>query len=229
MNKKVVQAQNGREASTLADNLKYLILRRHINESELARLTSVSQPVIHRLANGNTKNPNIDTLRPLARFFNISIDQLIGEKALPLFGDSKNERRLSPKWTEVPIISWEMALNWQNTTNELHKKKFLRLDGNFSDDTYILVIEDSTMEPVFSKGAYIIIEPSLSPIDRDYVVVLLKEQKKPIFRQIFFSGSEVFLKSPNPDFNTIQPIKNYKILGVAVQSQINLRKNTALY
>lgn len=199
----------------------------HISESELARLTSIGQPVINRLTKSITKNPNIDTLRPLAKFFSRSVGQLIGDEPLFLSGDARSTEDLVlvPSWMEVPVISWETAAKWQNVRPKLQVEKFIRLDAQLSGYTYALEIEDTTMEPTFMKGTCIIVEPELEPIDRDYVVVLFKGQTKSVFRQILFSGDETFLKSLNPDFDTLQSTKNCKVLGVAVQGHINFKKN----
>ncbi len=217
------------KTNTLAKNLKSLMQFRHITESDLARVTCVSQPVINRLAKGITTNPNVDTLRPIAKFFNVSIGQLVGDERLFLPENliSSDEPILASSLIEVPIITWERAAQWQNipAKQQIEKfKKFIRLDANLSDYAYALLIEDSTMEPTFMKGTCIVIEPELEPVDRDYVVVVLKGQKKPIFKQILFSGEEAFLKSLNPDFDTLQTTKNCKIIGVAVQGHINLKE-----
>lgn len=66
----------------LATILKELLQKNKISESELARKTGVCQPVIHRMASGETDNPKIKTLLPIARYFDISIDELIGDKPL---------------------------------------------------------------------------------------------------------------------------------------------------
>lgn len=58
--------------------LTQLMTKKGIKSAELARQTQVGQPVIHRLMTGNTENPQILTLKPLADFFAVSIDQLLG-------------------------------------------------------------------------------------------------------------------------------------------------------
>ncbi len=214
------------EQNKLAKNLKLLMKSIKISESELSRLTSVSQPVINRIAKGITNNPNIDTLRPLAKSFNVSIGQLIGDEPLFLSDDpnSKDEPMLGPKWIEVPLINWKMAVNWKDISGTKQEiKKFIRLDTRLSDYAYALEIEDTTMEPTFMKGTYIIVEPDLEPYDRDYVIVLLNKQIKPVFRQVLFDGEKMFLKTINTNFDIIQSVKNSKIIGVAVQSHIKLR------
>lgn len=62
--------------------LSHLMSEKGIKSAELARKTSVGQPVVYRLMTGVTDNPQIQTLKPLADFFGVSIDQLLGIKPL---------------------------------------------------------------------------------------------------------------------------------------------------
>lgn len=62
--------------------LTYLMFKNGLTSSELARKTGVAQPVIYRLMSGNTENPQILTLKPVADYFGISIEQLLGSSPL---------------------------------------------------------------------------------------------------------------------------------------------------
>jgi transcriptional regulator with XRE-family HTH domain len=63
---------------SLSTILTALMAEREIKSAALARKTGVPQPVIYRLMTGGTENPQILTLVPLANFFNVSLEQLIG-------------------------------------------------------------------------------------------------------------------------------------------------------
>lgn len=64
--------------SKLSTNLKELIQKHGITVSELARQSKLHQPVVHRLTHGKTINPRIDTLVPIADYFDITLDELVG-------------------------------------------------------------------------------------------------------------------------------------------------------
>jgi transcriptional regulator with XRE-family HTH domain len=68
--------------NNLANTLSQLIKQRGLSTAELARQTGVAQPVIYRLMVGTTENPQIMSLKPIADYFSISVDQLMGYKAL---------------------------------------------------------------------------------------------------------------------------------------------------
>src|SRR3990167_958328 len=62
----------------LSNILSHLMSEKGIKSAELARKTGVGQPVVYRLMTGATENPQILTLKPIADFFGVSLDQLIG-------------------------------------------------------------------------------------------------------------------------------------------------------
>lgn len=50
-----------------------------ISEYRLARLTGVSQPTIHRILKGISKDPENATLEKIAAYFKMSVDELRGK------------------------------------------------------------------------------------------------------------------------------------------------------
>ncbi len=62
----------------LSTVLTYLMTDKGISSAELARKTGIGQPVIYRLMTGATENPQIQTVKPIADFFGIHLDQLLG-------------------------------------------------------------------------------------------------------------------------------------------------------
>lgn len=66
----------------LSTVLKHLMSKNGLTSSELARKTGIAQPVIYRLMNGDTENPQILTLKPIVDYFGISLEQLLGLSSL---------------------------------------------------------------------------------------------------------------------------------------------------
>jgi transcriptional regulator with XRE-family HTH domain len=58
--------------------LTHLMSEKGINSADLARKTGVGQPVVYRLMTGATENPQVLTLKPIADFFGVSLDQILG-------------------------------------------------------------------------------------------------------------------------------------------------------
>ncbi len=68
----------------LSDVLSFLMSKNRINSAELARKTGVAQPVVSRLMTGVTTNPQILTIKPIADFFGVNLEQLLGIKPIEI-------------------------------------------------------------------------------------------------------------------------------------------------
>ncbi|MBO4726333.1 MAG: helix-turn-helix transcriptional regulator [Clostridia bacterium] len=59
------------------DNLKSLRQEKHLGQVELAKILGVSKGIISLWENG-LREPNLYSLIVLAKFFNVSLDELVG-------------------------------------------------------------------------------------------------------------------------------------------------------
>jgi len=66
----------------ISDVLSFLMSDLGIKSAELARKTGVAQPVISRLMTGVTTNPQVLTIKPIADFFYVNLEQLLGMSPL---------------------------------------------------------------------------------------------------------------------------------------------------
>ena len=98
--------------------LKGLMAEVDINESELARRTGIGQPVVHRICSGETDNPKVATLSPIATFFAISISQLIGDEPLPTDRIPGTFNPDAQGWRQIPHLGWEQVLPWPKLTQK---------------------------------------------------------------------------------------------------------------
>jgi transcriptional regulator with XRE-family HTH domain len=65
-------------------NLRTLMDQQGLSETALARAAGVPQPTVHRLVNTNTHDPRDSTLRPLADYFGVTVEQLRTKLPAPL-------------------------------------------------------------------------------------------------------------------------------------------------
>ena len=204
--------------------IKALMAEMKITESELARRTGIGQPVVHRIASGETDNPKVGTLSPIANFFTVSISQLIGDEPLP---ENRLPGTYNPGahgWVQVPLLSWEQALEWPNLTRHSETTQGISTDLGVSQHAFALTIRDTTMEPRFPEGTIIILDPALQPEDRDFAVVHVDGSKLPTFKQILIDGHHSYMKPLNPDFKPTILDKKYRFLGVMVQARMDFKK-----
>lgn len=216
--------------ASLSLNMKTLMSSAQINASELARRTGIAQPIIHRLSTGQNVNPKLATIKPIARYFMVTVSQLIGEESLPAGSDDQPTLRVNTEhkgWNQVPLISWEDALIWPERLAEYKNSsqvEFVPTDANVSSMAYSLRIQGSTMEPLFPEGTKIIIEPNRQPQDRNFVVVRLNGASEAQLKQVVVQGNLRYLKafvpaSENPQENLLSD--GDKFLGVIAQVKVD--------
>jgi transcriptional regulator with XRE-family HTH domain len=79
-------------AKIIGNNLTLLLTARKISKSELSENVGISRPGIDGLLNA-TANPQIDTLGRLAKFFDVSIFDLVNPE-FPVVGSKKSRLEL---------------------------------------------------------------------------------------------------------------------------------------
>src|SRR3990167_733887 len=85
----------------LSNILKKLLYDRRINSTELAHAVDLPQPTVHRLVTGKSTRPYRSSLEPIAEYFAIDVEQLLGEKPLP------SGISASHGIANIPLIPWE--------------------------------------------------------------------------------------------------------------------------
>lgn len=197
----------------LSGILRQLIAEKQITISQLARSTGILQPVLHRMTTGNTNNPRIDTLLPLANYFNIRVEQLIGD--IPL--SQKNVFRY------FPLRKWDKLTQTIKRADD--SATYFLTEKDVSDNAFFLLVKDSTMIPLFNEDSLILIDPSLKPKNKDYVIVNVENHREPMLRQLLLNGSEFYLKPLNPLFKTIflNQKTRHRFLGVVIDILTTLK------
>ncbi len=207
--------------SKLSNILKQLMVEEKVNTTDVARATGILQPVMHRIVNGVTDDPRTKTILPIAKFFNVSVDQLMGVIPLPI--NRKSCKNTGEKWSRLPIINWD-DINKHLTDKKIPgDDKYVETDAPISSRSYALIVKDSTMHPVFQEGNILFVDPEVEAENNDYVIVMLESQ--PVFKQILFDGASRCLKPLNPDFKTVFIDKENEIthLGVVIENRMRLK------
>ncbi len=206
----------------LGQNLRRLLFERNMKPIDLAREVKLPQPTIHRLVTGKSTRPYKSSLEPIADFFSVTIDDLLGEpNAINSIweGDTKKNKNTIPSKLikHIPIIHWDNITKTQKSNSG-----YIITAGNLSNDSFAVTMPDSSMEPFFMIGTLLIFDPNQNPKDRSYVLVNSLENNLYVFRQLLIDGNDKYLKPLNPDLNTfkIKALnKKDKILATLVESR----------
>lgn len=193
--------------------LNQLLSEQNLKVSELARRVKLPQPTIQRIAAGICESPHISSLKPIADYFSISVEQLKGLDPIPKFD----------KVHKLPLISWTEAVDWK-THSITNTDKHIIADIHVSNHAYALKILDGAMEPIFPCDSILIVDPDVQPKDRSYIITLINHTNVPIFRQLVINGPDKYLKPLSPDtdiYKMLQLKKSDNILGTVVQARWN--------
>ncbi len=210
--------------NNLSKVLNLLLIEKNLKPVELARRTHVPQPTIQRLVSGTTSRPHLSSLAPIAKYFLININQLMGLEPIPWLHAAPHQ---SQQVRNIPILAWnevESCLNEPDRISTLSKNNFIISDAKVSENAYALTVKDSSMEPVFSIGTQIIVDPLKEPKDRCFVVVKLAKNKEAVLRQLIIDGINYFIKPLSLDLShfKMQKIELCDTLcGVLVQAKRN--------
>jgi SOS-response transcriptional repressor LexA len=176
-------------------------------------------------------------LEPIAKFFNITIQQLLGEAPIPALQATAALQEKPPlaslhetaghQIISVPLLSWGEAIRWNANRDSLdltHRAYEAVLDIKVSPNSFALVAQDASMEPLFSIGTKVIIDPEQELRDRRFVVLTLADSAEAILRQLIINGGEHFVKTLSPELSQLglrQLESADKIIGVLVQAKRN--------
>lgn len=191
--------------------------------ADLAREVHLPPPTIHRLVTGKSSRPYKSSLQPIADYFSVTVDQLVGEKQLP---ESiwEHDKVVPPAEQSIvksiPIISWKQLDNAAEACK--NAQKHVVTLGNLREASFALIMSDFSMEPFFTRGTLLIFDPEQTPKDRSYVLVKLTENNLYIFRQLLIDGEDRYLKPLNPDlgmFKMRSLHQDDKIIACLVESR----------
>lgn len=182
--------------SNLSKVLKKLLFKNDMRPVDLARQLNMPPPTIHRLVTGKSTRPYKSSLEPIAEFFDLSIEELLGEDD-KVEAQNKNHEITSLKAKIIPVISWE-SIDRENKDDD---KLSEITAANISSKSFALHMPDYSMEPIIRKDSILIFDPIIPLVDRCYVLVKLDESEKHIVRQLLIDADKMFIKSLNPDIS----------------------------
>lgn len=205
----------------LASILKKLLFKKDMRVTDLARELDIPQPTIHRLVAGKSTRPYKSSLEPIANYFSITVEQLLGDESL---NDELSEQtNITPTRSSasIPIYHWSAILDLNGATPFQHIAA-----SNASSKTFALVMPDTSMEPIFPEDAILIFDPEMPAKDRSYVLAFIHETKIPVFRQLLIDADHRYLKPLNPDLSAFKMRllnKNDRVIASLIESRMDHR------
>ena len=214
----------------LSKILKKLLFEKDIKAADLSRAVNMPHPTVHRLITGKSTRPYKSSLQPIADFFSITTDQLLGEA--PLSEESmQKENNISTslfpgKVRSIPLIPWGNVTSCKSHNDYTN---VLFTGSIISEQSFASTLHDSSMEPMFSQGNILIFDPDKLPKDRSYVLVHLTDSNTLVFRQLIIDVEHKYLKTLNSDLqeHQIRMLRDTdRIIGILIESRVNFEYDT---
>lgn len=224
---------------------KLLMDRNRQNPYSLSKIIGVPQPTLSRFANGDSTNPQTQTLAPIAKYYKVPVDAFINEKATDAAHAEIQRRdlealseeihisespqksiinvRSGPKMrAPVPLISWVQAGEWASVVDNFRPgdaEEWIPVPRNHGSRTFALRVRGISMEPKYHDGSIIFVDPDRSADHGKNVVVRLENEQEATFKQLVIEGDQKFLRPLNPEWpgpKLIQINGNATICGVVI-------------
>jgi SOS-response transcriptional repressor LexA len=205
---------------TQGQRIKNLRKDRKLTQAQVAKALGVSDVAIGYWER-DLNEPGGKSLSNLAAFFGVS-------EAFILYGKEEISNIIPASFgtRQIPIISYVQAGIWTSASDASNLEgniDYILTDIGLSPRSFALKIKGKSMEPEFTEGDLIIVDPDIGPLPGDYVVAKNGEHeatfKKYRARGRDAGGNEIFSLVPlNQDFPTKhsdqEPIS---IIGVMVE------------
>lgn len=195
-------------------NIRALMKKSGFNEAELSRRTEIPQATVHKILAEKTVDPRASTLKSLADFFEISIDDL-------LFGNPAAVKSLVASAQALPVLSWKECINSNELISTLTPTnwKHWKVSEFLSKHAYVLISKPS-MAPRFPRDTVLFIDPTVTPKDGDYVIVHYADTDEATIRELSIDGPDKLLLPMNSNVEPTLINKQVKILGVLIKACI---------
>lgn len=197
----------------LVSNLQSLMRQANVSEAGLSRETQIPQPTLHKILSGKTADPRISTVKSLAAYFSLPIDDL-------LMADGLKHSDSHSKGSLIPLLSWKECVKKSQLLRamiEPASDEWLLVDQEDPDSIFALATKPS-MEPRFERGTMLLVDSALEPSDGDLVVVAYPKTGEATVRQLSMDGPDQELLALNQ--NTREPLGETKILAVIIESRL---------
>ena len=215
--------KNEQLVHSLQDILNMLMEECDTDDANLSRQTGIPASTISRMRINQNSNPTAGTLRPLAKFFDISISQLLGDESLPTDRIPGTHNPTQFTVSRVPIIDWEWVYKYRTGRSEAIKdnlRNWISTEKNISENAFALIVPTNSLGLAFRKGSLLIVDPNITPKDGDLALIKLGNDPNILFRQVLKDGNDIYIKSVNPEIKGTKLLEgNYEFIGTIIETR----------
>lgn len=210
---------------SLGHILAQLMAESDIDDAKLARQTEIPASTISRMRLHPDANPTAATLRPIAKFFGISIGQLLGDEPLPKDRIPGSHHSISLTTAKLPIIEWDWVIEWSRSQTTRFKEKlthWISTEKEIGRNAFALVVPTDSFGLMFRKGVLLITDPDKPAQDGDFVLIKTSSEQGILLRQILLDGNDTYIRSVNPEMKGTKLLEEPpEFLSVVIETRFS--------
>ncbi|MCS3467417.1 SOS-response transcriptional repressor LexA [Pseudomonas sp. JUb42] len=210
-------------SSTRLRNFRHILAERKLRLTDIADRLGKAPAQVSAFGG---KNPTKGIGNKIAREIESVLDLSPGSLDFPNEG-GKSTKQSACNAQILPVLDAIAATEWCKAPSTLDLSsvtEWLQPPGLTAPTAFVYLIEGISMDPVFSEGDKIVIDPSAEVVAGNYVAVVNETTGRMIVRQLRHEGEEKFLYATNnawPD-RIIRMSSEWKICGRAKWRITNL-------
>ena len=172
-----------------------------LSANRLAHLSGLSEKYIRLLEKGERK-PKLETIEKLAVGLGVPFEEVATAAGLSVV-----------KAKRVPVISWASAGDWEDAVE--YPEDWVEVLSS-SPRLFALRVHGDSMEPEFTEGDIIVVDPERIARPGDFVLAR-KGHNEVVFKQLKKYGDKLYLRPLNPCYPEIEMTEEHEIIGVVCQ------------
>ncbi|MBY0379499.1 MAG: XRE family transcriptional regulator [Burkholderiales bacterium] len=209
--------------SKIGKIIKILLEECNLDEASLSRHVCIPKSTLSRLINHDA-NPTLETIKPIAEFFGLTVSQLIGETAIP--SDRLPGTCFPNPYTvsRVPILNFLNIDTYLNDT--ISNFEWVSTEKELTEKSFAIFIENDEFNLFIPKNSLVIININSLPEYGDIVLAKLKKTNTLTLRQFMVDDGDCYFRTLNPNINKVSKVsKEDTIYGVIIEHRLNYISN----
>ncbi|MBF0146111.1 MAG: helix-turn-helix domain-containing protein [Magnetococcales bacterium] len=215
--------------STLNERIKQARKHAGLTQKELADKVGISQTAIHKLEGGGSRSSR----KTISIALTCGVDPIwldTGRGEMALSGTSSYSthedhdhasgefQRTFPLIARIPLISWDELAKFCGASKEDFNPEvisWIPVAPKASERCFAMKVPDDSMEPEFSEGEIIIIDPTREGSHNQFLVAH-EGNNRPTFKQLIHHSDHRYLKPLNSRYPLIEVRGDLHVCGVTI-------------
>lgn len=173
--------------------IKELREQKGITQAELAKAMNLSPSTIGMYEQGR-REPNMETAAQFARFFNVSLEKIVG---IPVNIHADTSRAVDQPVAMIPVYGRIVAGEPREAVEEILGYTAIPDKNERAEDFFALKVFGASMQPTFLDGDTVIIRKQPT-VDNGQVAVVLIENEEATVKRVFIAPDGITISADNP-------------------------------